>query len=71
MLQMADKSKNEQYDIVMQAEKVLADYIKRYFSLGYIKKEEKKKKHKKMLTTFAVSAICGVVVFAYIFSYFM
>lgn len=43
---MSDKSKNEQYDIVAQAEEVLRLYIKRYFDITRQMKAEKAKKRK-------------------------
>ena len=41
---MADRSKNEQYDIVAQAEEVLRLYIKRYFDITRQMKMEKARK---------------------------
>lgn len=43
---MSDKSKNEQYDVVAQAEEVLRLYIKRYFDITRQMKAEKAKKRK-------------------------
>ena len=41
---MADRSKNDQYDVVAQAEEVLRLYIKRYFDITRQMKAEKAKK---------------------------
>lgn len=60
-LYMADKSKNEQYDIVAQAEDVLRLYAKRYFELSRKRKRLPKRAsrmHKG--TIFALLAICLV-----------
>lgn len=43
-LYMADKSKNEQYDIVAQAEDVLRLYAKRYFEMNKRRNRLPKKK---------------------------
>lgn len=43
-LYMADRSKNDQYDVVAQAEEVLRLYIKRYFDITRQMKAEKAKK---------------------------
>lgn len=40
---MADRSKNDQYDVVAQAEEVLRLYIKRYFDITRQMKAEKRK----------------------------
>lgn len=42
-LYMADRSKNDQYDVVAQAEEVLRLYIKRYFDITRQMKAEKAK----------------------------
>ena len=55
-LYMADKSKNEQYDIVALAEEVLRLYIKRYFDITRQMKAEKTRKRKQ---TRAALAVCG------------
>ncbi len=63
---MADKSKNEQYDIVAQAEDVLKVYIKRYFDLNRRYESKKVKTHppknKKFLTVIVTSLIVAVII---------
>lgn len=68
ILHMADRRKNEQYDIVSEAEKILADYIKRCFSLGKLK--ERRDKKKKMMAFF-VTGICVLVFAVYVYLSFV
>ena len=60
-LQMADRSKNEQFDIVAQAEKVLADYIKKYFNMG--KKAPKKKLLEKIVLPGLTALAIGICIY--------
>ena len=63
---MADKSKNEQYDIVTQAQDVLDLYIKRCFDLNHYGKARsiKKRAHKNKGTLLLSLLLIGCVLTA-------
>lgn len=57
-LYMADRSKNDQYDVVAQAEEVLRLYIKRYFDITRQMKAEKAKKRLQSRFVFFACGAC-------------
>lgn len=57
-LYMADRSKNDQYDVVAQAEEVLRLYIKRYFDITRQMKAEKAKKRLQSRVVFFACGAC-------------
>ena len=60
-LYMADRSKNEQYDIVAQAEEVLRLYIKRYFDITRQMKMEKARKRMQNRVILITGGACLMV----------
>ncbi len=70
---MADRSKNEQYDIVSQAEEVLELYIKRYFDTKRRRRSGHYKNHLSkravMLSFIAASGAIGA--FTYLLIHFI
>ncbi len=70
---MADRSKNEQYDIVSQAEEVLELYIKRYFDTKRRRRSGHYKNHlskKSAVLSFIVASVT-IGAFVYLLTHFL